>query len=197
MTIKPYSMGIGFVLLAAVMILLTASCGSASMPPRAKSAEPNLWAWAWEAASPSQRRAMEDGEVTFAEYEAAALRAVQCINDIGDLAGEAVFDKSSNTYQVAARGRVGPDSDKKRIQTDDCYKEHWNAINDAWGAQNQPSEKELADARTALAACLREAGLAIPDPASPADFAPHQSTAVFQTCAREVGEKFGLPNFGG
>jgi hypothetical protein len=194
------------------LIVAATACGSDRDPgpPRPKSGFEPLWAVAWEEASDSQREAMADGEVTFAEYEAAALRAVQCIDEIdGVVRGEARYSEHTRTYELGARYSLPPGERitidnmnespyrERGEKTDACYREHWNGINNAWAAQNQPSEQELFAARQALAACLREAGIDVPDPASQEDFAGLERTESYFPCVERIEEEFGIPGFGG
>jgi len=189
---------------AAVTLLITFSaCGGESSPPQVRRGNQEIWSWAWQTATESQREAMADGEITFDEYEAAALRAVQCITERGDMRAEALYDADTKTYQLAMRMDYPPGSvdrsyiEKKVAEADECYREHWNGINDAWSAQNQPSEQELAAARSAFASCLRESGLEVPDSPGPGDLEPFLGTEEYLACARRIQAEFGLPGFGG
>lgn len=187
--------------------VLTAACGREVNQPKPVSGNETLWNVGWEMADDEQREAMADGEVTFAEYEAAALRAVQCVDEInGEIYGEARYDERTHTYQVAARqpppasGQIdlnSPDQVRMAKATDACWKSHWNGINNAWAAQNQPTEQEMFDARQALAACLREAGIEVPDPASQEDFAGLERTESYFPCVKRIEQEFGIPGFGG
>ena len=188
--------------IAVFIALVAVACGSAGDgPPRPRVAvDANLWRTAWEISTAPQREALKDGEVTFAEYEAAALRTVQCLNDNG-VTGEATYDVSTKTYSVAARwqsptGRE-PSDLEKRAGNAACYAANWNGVNQAWSAQNQPSQQVLDQARAALAACLRDAGLDIPAQPRPDQLAAVQGYPAFLACSSRVGAEFGLANFGG
>jgi hypothetical protein len=181
-------------------IALAACGGKPAAPPTPKvTVDANLWKAAWEIASDSQRPALEDGVVTFDEYEAAALRTVQCINE-GGMQGEAPFDEHTRVYVVGARWRSSGSREgdqQKQAAVAACDAEHWNAISQAWSAQNQPTEQVLQQARSALGTCLRNAGLSVPDAPAPQDFEPYRKTEAFAACARQVQDEFGLPYFAG
>jgi hypothetical protein len=183
----------------ATLLGAAVACDRNSAPDPTSRVDRHLWSTAWEQATESQRAALKDGELTFAEYEAAALRTVQCVNEKG-MAGEAIFRPASRTYEVGARWQSTGDvalNEQNRQESDACYAEHWNGISQAWSAQNQPSEQTLQEARKALADCLREAGLELPEPPGDGDFAEHRASAAFPVCVRKTQEEFGLPNFGG
>jgi hypothetical protein len=159
----------------------------------------NLWHTAWDESTEEQREALSDGELTFAEYEAAATRTVRCLGDAG-LQGEAVLDHNSQTYALGARWQSSgdrADDEEKRAATERCYANHWNGISQAWTAQSTPTESEIDAARQAMAQCMREGGLDVPVPASSQDILRHQAHEVYAACARRIAEEHGLPNFGG
>jgi len=187
------------VMLLVVLSVFAPGCGADSVPEPRSSVDRNLWNTAWDEASESQRVALRDGELTFAEYETAALRAVQCIDDAG-MQGEANLEPKSRTYAIGARWQSSGDresDEKKSAEADACYAEHWNGINQAWAAQNQPSEQELYDARQALAQCLRDAGLDVPAPATSEDLLAFRESGAYFACAQQAAEEYGIPNFGG
>ncbi len=190
--------------IAAFSVLISACDGGSSsgdVPVPKASVDAMLWKYAWEIGSASQRAALADGELTFAEYEAAAMATVQCIDDAG-MQGEAKLDPKTGVYSLGARWQSDavPDAaenGKRQEATDACYKDHWNAINQAWSAARQPSEADLARARAALGACLRENGADVPENPSSDDFAPYRSMPAFITCAQRVQDEFGLAYFAG
>lgn len=190
--------GIGGLVVALVAGVM--GCSSQDPPEPVDTSDRNLWNTAWSEATSSQRAALQDGELTFPEYESAALRTVQCINDAGGMRGEAKFDRASSSYTLGARWESSGSTDddrRKQEESDACYAEHWNGINQAWAAANQPSEQELIDARAALGDCLRTAGIDIPSPPSEQDIQERRGTAGFFSCLTQVQEEFGIPNFGG
>jgi hypothetical protein len=193
--------------LIGALLVLAGSCGDDSTSPLSAQDVPepkvpvdrNLWRTAWEISNEAQREALRDGEVTFDEYEAAALKTAQCITDAG-MQGEAVLNTSTHTYEVAARyqslGSYQADAER-RAASAACGEEHWLGINQAWAAQHQPSEQTLEDARRALGACLREAGLDVPDGASAAEMALFRNAPAWGPCVQKVGAEYKLPNYGG
>jgi DNA-binding CsgD family transcriptional regulator len=162
----------------------------------------NLWYEAWRIASPSQRPALADGEVSFGEYEAAALATVACVDRAGGIRGEAVFDAGTQTYQVAARGEFGPAPDQTLMarlatETADCYAAHWGGVAQAWSAQLEPTNDSLDQARSLLGACLREAGLPAPASHPAAGLSQFRGTEPWTRCLRSVQDLAGLPGFDG
>ncbi len=187
---------LGMILVGGVYL----ACGTGDEAPVPKvPADQNLWRAAWDIATAEQRVALRDGQLTFTEYEAAALVTKKCIDD-GGMQGEAVLNKASRTYEVAARWQSAGSrelDEPKRIESDRCYAEHWSGISQAWSAQSQPTQDQLYDARQALARCLRDAGHDVPDPAETADVQAFRTTDVFLRCAIAASETYGIPNFGG
>jgi hypothetical protein len=70
-------------------------------------------------------------------------------------------------------------------------------VHQAWTAQYAPSEQQINEARQALAQCLRDAGVDVPDPASQQDFAGLESHEAFFRCVERTSEEFGIANFAG
>jgi hypothetical protein len=190
----------GAIILMELSILMTVfyGCNRDSTPEPQVAVDPFMWKSAWDEASESQREALRDGKLTFEEYEAAAFRAVQCVNESGEMQGEAKLD--GGTYSVGARWKSNGDrtrNERLRSESDACYREHWSGINQAWSAMNQPTETQLIAARAALAQCLREAGFELPDSPSTEDVQRHQSAEAFPRCLEKVQAESGIPNFGG
>jgi hypothetical protein len=133
-----------FVVLLTLVVWLTACGDDDSIPQAQLPVDSNLWNAAWEIANDSQRRALRDGELSFAEYESAALRTAECLDEAG-VRGAARLEPSSQTYHLSARWQSTGDparDDALRAATDRCSEEHWDGINQAWLAQDQPSEQE-------------------------------------------------------
>jgi hypothetical protein len=63
-------------LLGLVATAVMACTDDGSVPEPARNVDRNLWNTAWDEATDSQRAVLKDGALTFAEYEAAALRTV-------------------------------------------------------------------------------------------------------------------------
>jgi hypothetical protein len=196
------SIGTRFLLLVYCAALLASACrgDGAQVPEPKQQVNRDLWERAWTMAVGSQRDALKDGELTFAEYEAAALRTAQCISAFGAMRGEAVLDPVAHSYAVGARWTSNGDAETDRKLTkesDDCYQENWNGINQAWSAMNHPSETELNEARAALASCLREAGVEISSFPSVNELQSFRTEPSYFGCAKKVQEQFGIPYFGG
>ncbi|MBI2766791.1 MAG: hypothetical protein HYX53_12900 [Chloroflexi bacterium] len=80
-----------------------------------------------------------------------------------------------------------------------CVDERLRAVRDAWSLQNAPSEAEVQSARDLLGACLRAAGVDVPEhPTSQELTAARQAyPAEFGPCSASVSDETGLKGFGG
>jgi hypothetical protein len=143
----------------------------------------------------SQREALADGVLTYAEYEAAVLATIACAEDAGLTIVERPHpDPSGKTLRYSLS--LGLDLERGSAIHRECYVEHLAAINVLWSAQNTPSQEVLAEARQSLDACLREAldGAPIPYGQLP-DWV--RGSEAFLPCLEGVQRQYGLPGFGG
>ena len=158
----------------------------------------------------SQARALSDGVLTFAEYEAAVLAMATCIRDSPLGIEFATIDATGNLVRMPGpwldrRGRYQysffypgsvPESEEKIAS---CRSEFLTAIENFWIVQVAPSEHELAAARRALGECLRAYGEEVPKEPSERDFDRFrmQPTTQFLRCSATVAEEYALPGFSG
>lgn len=150
-------------------------------------------------ASDYQKALVEDGTLTFQEYEAAIAATVGCLKDIGFIVAEDAMklnSRSQYTYSATL-----PDQDQERLMTeaDECTNRFARPTAGAWEWFTRPTEQEIAAGRAALAACLAEANVDVgSDPASQ-EFAQIAASGNqdYQRCIVQVQEEYALPNFGG
>jgi len=148
-----------------------------------------------------QRAFLQDGEVSFEEYERSVFGTVQCLMDHGIriLSGPKLVAGGTHFEFSFGGAQNDADHDAQLGVYDGCYREHQDAVDYVWAGQNRPDQKTLDDARAALAECLRAAGVPLPDEPSTIDFqtAQRADPPAFDACARPVQEQFRLPGFGG
>jgi hypothetical protein len=151
-----------------------------------------------EDAPPEQQAKLADGGLTFAEYEGAVLDAAECIRSGGLQVIGPSLDGSGTYYEFQAVARNDSFAADQALIAD-CTQRHMNAVADVWSVQHLPSEDTLQEARVALESCLREAGVALPDEPTSADFASLASEGDprYGRCSRAIQDTFGLPGFGG
>ena len=149
-------------------------------------------------ASAYQRAILEDGTLTFEEYERAVLDTVACLRDADvrivsapslqpdGRTLEFTFTGGSSRADAEAAGRV----------YDTCYAEHLDLVSLVWVFLDPTSERQLANARREFASCLREAGVELPADSTDADFArfyESEPPAAFHRCREHVVQELGLP----
>ena len=149
---------------------------------------------------------LEDGDLTFAEYEAAALSYKQCIEGAGyrltnpfEMTGTGkyvFFYVSSGTVDAAALPR--------------CWDEHLNTVDKIWSihAGNLPEYQRIQEeARAAMATCIREGGVEdFPEQPGEFDYIPlfnetHPKYSgdkdLYFSCRQRVADDYKLPAFFG
>ncbi len=113
-----------------------------------------------EGLPPFQREILSDGVVTFAEYERAVFRTVQCLRELGyevdgpELGARGLF----YDYWVT----VGPEGSAATSEAQDrCDEEYLRSVAFAWARQNELTGAELEAELERLRACLGEAGVEV------------------------------------
>ncbi len=148
-----------------------------------------------ETDNPRHHEMLADGVVSFAEYEEVLLAYAACTADIG-VEVRLTLRYQGKFFEILTNipGDAAPEVFE---QDDECYWREVGPINQLWGLQNQPTEQEIQQARAALAACLRDSGIEVPEDATSDDFANLPPSRSFVLCAERIGEEFGIPGFGG
>ncbi len=144
-----------------------------------------------------QRAIIEDGVVTFAEYESAMYAVMACVEAHGiEIVGGLTADPSGK--QLGFATRLGMDFEEAREngrKTQQCHNQYAGVVTMLWAFQNQPTEQQRQEARAALDACLREAGAPLPEDPAPQDF--FGLVHDYAPCFEQVQREFGIPNFVG
>lgn len=115
----------------------------------------------WAQLPDSQRALLQDGELSFSDYEAAMLAFVACVEDAG-----LVFADGTPRYNEATRRfdvLIGPapgtgDGSGGARQIDACAFEHLSTVQGLWNAQNRATEQELQQADAEWKQCLLASG---------------------------------------
>jgi hypothetical protein len=138
--------------------------------------------------------------VTFEDYERAVLAYMQCYREAGFEVTDVtpVPGQQLRFFASYPNGRMENTGEFVRRVGQECFTPEIKATFEAWIDATRPSEERLQAAREALGECLRDAGEIVPASPSTEDFVRlQQQSAAFADCSSEVGEEFGIPNFGG
>jgi hypothetical protein len=109
-----------------------------------------------------ERLILSDHVLTFEEYEEAFLQSERCTADLGFT----VTDRRPPTYldvgSYGARSTFSVDPDLETALSR-CKTDFTTEFSLVWGQIYHPSEAQIAEARSAMASCLREAGGSLPE----------------------------------
>ena len=144
-----------------------------------------------------QANIISDGTVTPAEYEAAVLATLACLDDHGIAHGVPQYSERrvESPIWFYTFGPY-PEEDKATIeaQFQQCYDDYEAAVAAVWIQQEGPSEDELEAAKQEVVDCAKEHGLPV---RSYADLDPRTLTgteaAVVSTCKAYVFEGAAAP----
>lgn len=124
-----------------------------------------------DSASDSERAALEDGVITFAEYEGATLQAVGCLAEygMGVVSPPHLTSPPREGLFVGGRGqyRYAPVRSGEGVTGDDviaaqgCLNEFSSVLQAVWMEATTPTVEEINEAREEVAACLRMKGFQI------------------------------------
>jgi hypothetical protein len=148
---------------------------------------------ALKATSAFQRNLLQDGELTYSEYESSVLATVQCLKDRGVTISVEPRLVPGKRLEFAYETSEANDASASSAY-DDCYREYENLVDIVWYRQNAPSQQQLDAARAALADCLRKAGVDLPEHPTSTDFrrlATVGNTSLF-ACQEEVSREFDI-----
>ena len=183
-------------LLLALITVLGAACGGATT----STGETVTLEEALRSSTAFQREVLSDGKLDYAEYESAVLATMSCLRNAGvEIVDGPTRAPGERLNFVFKGGPTREDADRVNDVYQRCYREYQDIVDIVWAQQHQPTEVELNEARQALARCLREAGVAVPDPAASEDLGaiarggnPH-----FGPCSARISEQYDIPDFGG
>ena len=148
-------------------------------------------------AGDEQAAMLEDGKISFDEYEQAILPTIRCISNAGITVGPPEL-KYQRKYYWYDWEIPGDRADQLFPKLDACTS-NWQPVVDGWYLENAPAEEDIASGRRALVTCLRDAGIDIPTQPTEQDFARFRSSPSrdFIGCTEKVREEFGLIGFAG
>lgn|GEM_PF-5536758 len=151
-----------------------------------------------------QKRALEDAELTFAEYESAVLEAAECIRASG---GEVTLELNVRgrykyiTSYPAERNDVGQ-------AVSDCIRDHLSVLEQLWAEVTAVPEHEVEAAMEEMRSCLVQRDFFDPPTSGKQeDFRLYIRTlnsrgefteermGEYLECARQVEDKWGLSYF--
>ena len=165
-------------IVAIVTVMTAAACGQAS--PASTTPDEGIVGLLEEArragADPAQIAALEDVEVTFAEYESAMLRAFECIRASGIEVVELGIDDGEGfpliDYAIAATA-PGLSEDEVLDEADGCMTRFSRYVDMAWQVYSteatEANEARWQRVREPLLRCLANAGEQLPSDASRTD----------------------------
>lgn len=174
-----------------ILLLLVSACGGQEK----QKPEVSGLTEALQGTSDFQRERLQDGKLTYEEYESAVLATVKCLRDRGVVISVEPRRVAGNRIEFAYASNDATD-DAASSAYDACYRDYQTLVDIVWFQQNQPSEETVQRARQALAACLREAGADLPEHPTAADFrqlalAGNQS---LPGCQQKTSSEFDLPD---
>lgn len=153
---------------------------------------------------------VRDGEITFAEYEAAFLEVVSCARELGweTRPGDPRLN-SRGAYSWLARrdGPAAPPSPAahERVieQMNECVTTYTDVVDFYWKRLIAVPERELTAAMDDMATCLDDAGIPEVTPPSRAyeSFValmvgvPEGTRQLYHQCAREIQQRWALVGF--
>jgi hypothetical protein len=135
------------------------------------------------AASPAQWALLEDGALTFAEYESATFSTISCLEEGGiqvihvEPAAVRSLESQQPGPRLTKRGRyefivkipAGQDLQAQTRNETRCREEFSSLVDLLWAEHLTPTEEELQALRDAVADCLRQQGEQIRENPTDAD----------------------------
>ncbi len=104
-----------------------------------------------------QERFLRDGEVTEADYEAAVLAAVQCMEEAGY---ETSTAEHGHVIRIQGEGVASLEEvDRWQAAYDDCADTYLRDVEQVWQLQHAPSEQEQQEREAAYLACVQDHGI--------------------------------------
>ncbi len=155
-----------------------------------------------EQVSEYQQEILEDGTVTFEEYERAFFDYLRCMTDRGMVISRAPeLAPGGWLYEVQITvGSTDEEIASFYAAFNECVNEYTSHVQPRWSELNEPSQAVRQQAREYLYECMREAGVVLPDPI-PDRYQPGSDPDVpretYGLCAGNAADEFGIPGFGG
>ncbi|MGH2632918.1 MAG: hypothetical protein ACRDG3_05870 [Tepidiformaceae bacterium] len=124
---------------------------------------PSVKAFIEGVASDYTRPIVDDGVVTIAEYERSFFAMIQCFKDHGIVPDSPPVLDASRHYSYSLSFAAG-DAAQSQTAVAACQAYYFEAVQRAWGTFSPPGfDRLLAQARQAIGACMRSAGMDAPD----------------------------------
>lgn len=144
---------------------------------------------------------LEDGDLTFAEYESATLATIACTTERGfPLRGDLTYDDAEHRFDYSLSG--GTTGQAVAQALGECYAIHMSYLDGLWQWLHQPTLAERQAATSALSECLTTAGVeSFPPPDTPQfrewhrsqpDFGPGSFAIEVADCLTHVESQFGF-----
>lgn len=155
---------------------------------------------------PEQWEYVADGQLTFAEYEAAFFDMVACLGTLHVTVQGAPTLTPRGRYQALLRADptlvpAVPESARETTAAMlSCRQRYFDGLDLMWAVHFAPSERELQAARDRLGECMRDGGVSdVPEHPGTDYFARFigSNHPVYQPCAGAAGEALGIPGWGG
>jgi hypothetical protein len=167
--------------LALVLVLAPAGCSDSKQPSDSGRQQEDLGAAILADLSPIEREVLADKQVRSAEFTSANQVTLACLRKAG-----AVIASNPDDVLTMATIQGGSEQALERIR---ACKAETDAIGAVWVLQNQPSPEERQAGRQKFLACIRSAGVDLPDGSSLQDALAAAQSAE-STEARSCAEAF-------
>lgn len=148
--------------LAVVLFVSISACATSATEEVGLAEEPSQMAQlGMRDGSQFQQTILEDGKVSYAEYERAYDAAVSCMRDAGLVVVGPLSIMAGRylTYSV----RDGEGADRAMVS---CEEQHLDYVGAVWSEQQLPTGEEAERVRDDYADCLRSLGVDVPRDAS-------------------------------
>jgi hypothetical protein len=134
-----------------------------------------------------QRELVEDGEVSFADYEAAVLAFAQCIEEAGlSFVDDPVYNPATRRFDFSiVTGETIADANVGDSVVLDCATGYISNVQALWNWNNAPTEAELQEADVAWRACMIDGG----DDPDDVAVIPQWGTTAFDDWVYERGKQ--------
>ena len=193
-------------LVAAILAFVSMACGGAhgeEARPASETAasaddevklSSSVKAFVESVASEYTRPLVDDGVVTFAEYEKSLFAMLQCLGEAGVYPDQPPVLDASRHYSY---GLVIPSNDKDQADKAiaSCRSYYFEAVQRAWGTYKPPGFDELlAQARDTVGSCASNAGIEVERPVSHAEMVEllRKEDPRFLTCVSQAQQSFKL-----
>lgn len=118
-------------------------------------------------AGEGERRFLEDGVVTFEEYELAFFNMIACVQGKGVNVSDVTLSPRRR-YEFQASAPVGQIEDFPGVMNS-CRSQYFNEVDRLWSRHTAPTQSEVDEVVREVLACMRAEGADIPETASRED----------------------------